>query len=125
MGEPGRGNRLGAYALGAVGLLTGIVKLILFIRHLVGTPEDELIAIRNDFKWVKEILYDSEWIKSVEAHYSKDQEKVSRWIAYGFTIDAGIQALTCLALMIGNTQYGNLVTFLPLEFYVKLILADF
>ena len=96
MGEPGRGNRLGAYALGAVGLLTGIVKLILFIRHLVGTPEDELIDIHNDFEWVKEILKDSEWFKSVEAHLSKER------IAYGFTIDAGIQTLTCLALMIGK-----------------------
>ena len=104
MGEPGRGNRLGAYALGAVGLLTGIVKLILFIRHLVGTPEDELIDIRNDFKWVREVLNDSEWnwINSVEAQLSNDQGKISSWIAYGFTIDAGIQALTCLALMIGK-----------------------
>ena len=74
---------------------------------MVGTPEDELIDIDNDFKWVKEILKDTDWnwIKSV------DSQKVSRWIAYGFTIDAGIQALTCLGLMIGNTQFGNLAIF--------------
>ena len=114
MGEPGRGNRLGAYALGAVGLLTGIVKLILFIRHLVGTPEDELIDIRNDFQWVKKILNDSEWIESVEAHLFNDPKNVSSWIAYGFTIDAGIQALTCLALMIGKYTVWKIGIFLPL-----------
>ena len=71
MGEPTRGNRLGAYALGAVGLLTSIVKLVLFVRHLVGTPEDELFNVRNDLERVKETFSDADWFKNIKHHIFK------------------------------------------------------